>query len=560
MANNGSRGPRGPYGFDQEENERLRRENQTLEEKVKKLTRDLKAALEKLEKWMGVVKKLKEPPNDYAVFVRPHPGGKPDEIDVLLHGHMVKVNLVIEGMTANDLKCGWEVVVNANGQVIEVTKDYWHWGESVAFRERLSDDLALVVANDGGAVKQCFISPELKDVQLKEGDLLLDCHGLLVRALPKTEEKEHFKDVEEISEYNWSRVGGLSKALKQINRVLTTFKEAEVYKNVFGGKKLDVGMILHGPPGCGKTLVAKCIAADLGRHRGLKCYFMPIVGAELSNKYVGETSRKIREVFERAKERAGKDAMVLIFIDEMDSLFRSRSSSSMEHEPWQAEHIGQFCAILDGMDNLGNIFIIGASNHKHLIDAAILRAGRLGKDIRIFRPQDPGPVAEVLGIYLTATLPFAKKYLESDVYEYVDTYGDGKPKQVELGKDREKIRQHFINLLVKRLLYTGPELKLKDEDGKSMKVTNDFTILTENGKERKHLKDFLSGAGLASIVETAKELALARYIKAKEAGENPEPDIRMQDFYRAVDEELRRTKYSFPRPEKDHPLGFMPEK
>ncbi len=560
MPNHGSRGPHSPYGFDFEEVERLRREKQAAEEKVSDLTKKLKQVIKKLEYWLKVVKMLKSPPNDYAVFVRPHPNGQPDEIDILLRGHMTKVFLVIERMTAQDLKCGWEVLVNANGQAIEITKDYWHWGESVAFRERLSDDLALVAANDSGAVKQCFISPELKDVQLKEGDLLLDCHGLLVKALPKTEEKEHFKDVEEISEYDWSRVGGLSKALKQINRVLTTFKEARIYKEKFDGKRLDVGMVLHGPPGCGKTLVAKCIAAELGRHRGLKCYFMPIVGAELSNKYVGETSRKIREVFERAKERAGENVMVLIFIDEMDSLFRSRSSSSMEHEPWQAEHIGQFCAILDGTDKLGNIFIIGASNHKHLIDSAILRAGRLGKDIRIYRPKTPEAVAEILKIYVTPNLPFAQKYFESDVYEYTDTCGDGKLKQAELGKDREKIREHFISLLVKRLLYTGPELKLKDEDGKSRTVTNEFTILSDKGAERKHLKDFLSGAGLASIVETAKELALARYIKAKEAGQDPKPDIRLQDFYRATDEELRRLMYMFPRPEKDNPMGFMPEK
>lgn len=509
-----------------------------------------------IEALMNKIKQLMSPPNLYAYFWRMPPAGKPGEVDVILDGKPRRVFFVIEGKDPGTVKPGSQVLLGGAGAVIEVIDSCWPWGREVRFREKLGEDTALVFS-EANAVEQCYLSPELKDAKLKEGDSLLDCGGVLVKVLPKTEEKEHFKDADEITDFNWSRVGGISRAVRRIQRMLLPFKEAEVYRNKLKCRDFPKGVILHGPSGCGKTLVAKCIAADLARYRGLKCYFMQLVGAELSNKFVGATSEKIRELFARAKEKSGKDALVMIFIDEIDSLFRSRSPEIMDKEPWQAEHIGQFNSILDGMDPLDNVLVVGASNHKHLIDAAILRPGRLGRDVYIPPPRSRKDIREILEIYLAADLPFSKKYFENDEYSYRNYFEGGKQEVVVLNKDPKKVRDHFIDVIIKRLLYAGNPIKVVlEDDGKEViEVDNRFRALTESGEKDVYLKDQLSGAILKYIVETAKEIALERYIKQKNAGGNAEPDMIKKDFFKAIDEEFQRLKHGF-KQLKEKNIGF----
>jgi proteasome-associated ATPase len=535
----------------------LGRENEALREEKKKLLeniRNLKKALEdcqtknkhyeaNFKKVESLRQRLMQPPLRYGIFVRPHPGAKFNEIDILLGSELIKVPLAIQDVSSADLKCGWEVLVNGKNQVVEITKKHWTWGSAVTFRSRLSDELAEVEVGHG-EIQQCYISPELKDVKLKEGDRLLNCGGLLVRVIPKNEEAEHFMDLENVSSVTWDQVGGISKAVKKIQRTLLPFKERDAYLKILKGKDMPKGMILHGPEGCGKTLSAKAIGADLGRSLGLPCFFMNIGGAELVNKYVGETARKIREVFARAKEKAAEGALVIVFIDEIDGLFRSRDTS--EHEPWMATDISQFNQIMDGVNPLDNVLVIGATNRKDLIDKAILRPGRLGVDIEIPRPKTKKDVAEILRIYLTADLPFSAKYFESDTYEYVDHFGSGDRVQATLDKDREKIREHFISVMVSRLVYTGKKISVQLNDGTNFEVDNNFRVETKEGDRDVMLKNYLSGAIIKSIVDGAKMIALERYHEAKKAGaQNAALDIKKKDFFMAIDEEVKRMKNNF---------------
>jgi proteasome-associated ATPase len=531
-------------------NEALREEARKFQEAIRALKAALKDCQEKNKHYEANFKKIEslrqrlaQPPLRYGIFVRPHPGAKFNEVDILMDGEFIKAPLAIQDVSSADLKCGWEVLVNGKNQVVEITKRHWLWGSAVTFRSRLNDELVEVEVGHG-EIQQCYLSPELKGAKLKEGDRLLNCGGLLVRVIPKNEEAEHFMDLENVSSVTWDHVGGIAKAVKKIQRTLLPFKERDAYLKILKGKDMPKGMILHGPEGCGKTLCAKAIGADLGRSLGLPCFFMNIGGAELTNKYVGETARKIREVFARAREKAAEGALVVVFIDEIDGLFRSRDTS--EHEPWMATDISQFNQIMDGIDPLGNVLVIGATNRKDLIDKAILRPGRLGVDIEVPRPKTKKDVAEILRIYLTADLPFSSKYFESDEYEYVDHFGSGECVREHLGKDREKIREHFVDTMVKRLLYTGKKIEVRLNDGSAFEIDNNFRVETRDGDKDVTLRHYLSGAIIKSIVEGAKMIALERYHEARQSGaQDAVLDIKKKDFFMAIDEEVKRMKNNF---------------
>lgn len=580
--------PRPPHGRSggYDEYDDLKELIKKLRERIaylKERARYYKAWVAKLLK---LIKKLQNLPYDYAVFVRPHPDGKPNEADILFQSNLRKVSIEIEGVSAKDLKCGWEVLLGPmGGVIIQVTKDYWTWGAEVIFKKKLSESLVLV-ADVGGqqGLQQCYLSPELQSVELKEGDRLLNCGGLLVKILPKTGEEERFYDLEEITRYNWSMVGGLTKVIATIKREIDPFKDPKVYKEKFEGTDLNKGMIFWGPPGCGKTLLAKCVAAELARSRGLKCYFISLAGADLSDKYVGETERKIRELFAHAKEKTAEGALVIIFFDEMDSLFRRRDTS-MEHEPWIAGQVGTLNKILDGVDPIRNILVLGATNQIELIDQAILRPGRLGVHIEVKRPKIHEEIVQILRIYLTPTLPFAEQYFVEE-YSYQDWFGSGELEKVRLDSDPEKIRDHFVDMVVKRLLYIGEpvDVVLKSEgENETLTIDNRLVIETRSGNKEMYLKDNLSGAVLAGVVETAKKIAYARYVHLKEKAimENSElwalreqmnelvgedktearaqkekeleevlrkygvkPEIKKRDFFKATDEVLEGLKKS----------------
>ncbi len=529
---NGYYGPGGPFGDEEDNNaNRLQTEYASLKKKHQKLLSAFRKMTALARKYKDLIAKvvagLNDPPLKYGIFVRPHPNGRPNEADILRDSYLFKVSVVIPGMTAKDLKCGWEVLLGEGSAIVGVTRNYWSWGTEVVFKERIGPNMALVDSKGFNEPTQCYLSPDLEGVALKEGDRLLNCNGLLVRELPKTEEQEHFFDLDEITDFQWSMVGGLTKVVARVLREIKPLKDPKDYKEYFEGTDLNKGILLFGPPGCGKTLLAKCIAAEIARFKGTKCFFMELAAVELENMYVGETPRKIRELFNRAKEKVTEGGLVVIFLDEIESLLRRRDMSA-DKEPWMAGFVGQFNKILNGIDPLNNILVIGATNQKSLIDEAILRPGRLGIHIEVTRPSTREDIEQILRIYLSPTLPFEDKYFVEE-YEYTDRFGDGEKKKVCLNSDREAIRQHIVDTVISRLLYTGQaiEVTMQEEgENETLVIDNKFVVETRTGAKVMYLKDNLSGAILAGIVETAKKIAHDRYVDKKEKAFSESAELR----------------------------------
>jgi len=531
-------------------------ENRNLSKNLKNREKEIQEASEIVQRYIDAIEEIKaeydeaiakltNPPCSYGIFVGKHPDGKENEIDILLHGDLKKVLLVkdkywpaTKNIKVEDLKCGWQVICNPKENVIGVIKNYWYFGNKVTLHERLTDDTALV--SDGmDSLKQCFLSPELKSEKLKKGDPLLECGGLIVKILPKTEQAERFMDIKEIKDLSFKDIGGLEKQIEEIKEALLPFRERDVYINEFKGKKPVRGIILDGPPGCGKTLTAKIIAAELARWKGVKGYFMEVGGPELNNKYVGVIEERLRDLVNRAEEKAVDGNVVVIFIDELDALIRDRGTS-MDKEPWKADTVAQFNILLDGVKTLGDIMFIGATNIKYALDSAVLRDSRLGVHIHIPRPNKKGAI-EILKIHLTSDLPFHSKYFQ-DEYEYIDHFGDGKKKKIKLDKDPDKIKNHFIEMIINRIFYTGNPVNIYlDDDGGERKITinNKLLVLTGDGFKETYFKKFISGDMLAGIVEKAKRIALKRYIWQKKNNPEIKPAITKKDFFLAIDEKFR---------------------
>lgn len=553
------------------EKEKLEKELTTAHQNKKKL-QDRLAVVEGQLKEMAVLAQkwktecerlLNDVPQSYAIFLRKHPGGKKEDIDILLNGRLVKIVSKINGVAVDELQCGWELVLNKNeNTAISTTKNFWRWGSQVIFKAKLTDELVLVSGHSESDTQQCILAPELRSVKLKQGDQLLNCGGLLVKVLPKTEEANH--DIQSVKNLDFTKVGGLSDQIEQIQEALLPFIEKEVYLKVLKGEDMPKGIILDGPPGCGKTLLARVIASYLSRQKGKDGYFMAITSTELINKYVGETERKMRELFDRAKEKAGENGLVVIFIDEIDALLKDRNVTE-EKEPWMAQSVAQFCGLLDGIEAMTDVLVIGATNLKEKIDPAILRPGRLTVHIRVPRPNREG-AREILKIYLSSELPFARKYFSEELYIYNDYYGTEKEGVVQLDKDPEKIRDHFIDTILNRLFYIGgPKTVVLDSGGSEpteLTIDNKIEFINDGRLKATYLKDHLSGDMLKNIVEKARRIAFSRYFAMKK--QNPETKAEMfkRDFFEAIDAEYVRIATSLKAVKTDSggpkdPIGFV---
>ena len=329
--------------------------------------------------------------------------------------------------------------------------------------------------------------------------------GLLLEKLARPEVEELV--LEEVPDISYTDVGGLDE---QIEAITDAVELPFLHRDLFTQHKLPApkGILLYGPPGCGKTLIAKAVAnslakkvADISGDKAARSYFLNIKGPELLNKYVGETERQIRLVFQRAREKSEEGVPVIVFFDEMDSLFRTRGtgiSSDME-----STIVPQLLAEIDGVETLRNVIVIGASNREDLIDPAILRPGRLDVKIKIERPGKEA-AAQIFSRYLTSDLPL-------DASE-VSGLGGG---------DRDKAVQAMIERTV-------GEMYRDDEDNQFLEVTY------QNGdKEIMYYKDFSSGAMIENIVRRAKKLAIKRVI----AGDTP--GIRTQDLLDSIRQEYK---------------------
>jgi proteasome-associated ATPase len=468
-----------------------------------KLTYTLREAREHIAALREEVDKLTQPPAAYGTFLGHNDDGT---VDVFSGGRKMRVALHPE-IESGDLRRGHEVVLNESLNVV-LARSPELSGEVVTLKEVLEDGKRALIVGRADEERVVELAEELLDgVKLRAGDtMLMDSRtGLLLEKLPRPEVEELV--LEEVPDISYEDVGGLDD---QIEAITDAVELPFVHRELFVEHKLPApkGILLYGPPGCGKTLIAKAVANSLAKKvaevtgdKGAKSYFLNIKGPELLNKYVGETERQIRLVFQRAREKSEEGMPVIVFFDEMDSLFRTRGtgiSSDME-----STIVPQLLAEIDGVETLKNVIVIGASNREDLIDPAILRPGRLDVKIKIERPGQ-GAAQQIFSRYLTSDLPL-------DQGE-VDSLGGG---------DRDKA----VRLMIER---TVEAMYRQDDDNRFIEVTY------QNGdKEVMYFKDFASGAMIENIVRRAKKLAIKRQIAADGRG------IRLDDLLQSIKQEYK---------------------
>ncbi len=464
-----------------------------------KLTASLQEAKAQIESLRLEIEKLTAPPSSYALFCSLNPD---DTANVYLSGRKMRVS-VHSSIRGKDLKKGQEVILNEALNIIEV-RGFDPQGQVVRLKDTVDDRRALVqLHHDEERVVE--LGDPLLNEHLSVGDhLLFDARsGYVIEKLPKAEMEELV--IEEVPNVGYGDVGGLDKELEQVTDAVEL---PFLYPQLFAEHKLTPpkGVLLYGPPGCGKTLIAKAVANSIAKKLGhlsgkeVRSYFLHVKGPELLNKYVGESERQIREVFAKARDKAAKGNPVIVFFDEMDALFRTRGSgisSDME-----STIVPQFLAEIDGVESLHNVIVIGASNRQDLIDPAVLRPGRLDVKIKIPRPEKQG-AKDIFGKYLTPDLPYAKEELDRH------------------GGDPSVMVAHLIEI-------TAEAMYAVTEENRFLEVT-----YANGEKEMLHFKDFSSGALIEGIVSRAKKVAVKRAIGTGERG------IREEDLIRAMREEFK---------------------
>jgi proteasome-associated ATPase len=451
-----------------------------------KLSYTLREAREHIAALREEVEKLTQPPSAYGTLLGHNDDGT---VDVFSAGRKMRVALHPD-LADDAISRGSEVVLNESLNVVMARAGEVS-GEVVTLKELLEDRRALIVgrADEERVVE---LSDALADVHLRAGDsVLVDSRsGLVLERLPRPEVEELI--LEEVPDISYADVGGLDTQIEQITDAVEL---PFMHRKLFEQYRLPApkGILLYGPPGCGKTLIAKAVANSLSKKvsevtgkPAARSYFLNIKGPELLNKYVGETERQIRLVFQRAREKSEEGVPVIVFFDEMDSLFRTRGtgiSSDME-----STIVPQLLAEIDGVETLKNVIVIGASNREDLIDPAILRPGRLDVKIKIERPNEEA-ATQIFTRYLEVDLPLAAD----------EVAGIG-------GGDPAKAVQAMIERTVE-VMYRA------DDANRFLEVTY------QNGdKEVMYFKDFASGAMIENIVRRAKKLAIKRLIAGGEPG------------------------------------------
>ena len=470
-----------------------------------KLSYTLREAREHIAALRDEVDKLTQPPSAYGTLLGTNDDGT---VDVFSGGRKMRV-AVHPDLAGEDLVRGAEVALNESLNVV-LARGPELTGEVVTFKEHLEDGRRAMVVGRADEERVAELAEHLIGEHIRAGDtVLMDPRsGLLLEKLPRPEVEELI--LVEVPDVSYADVGGLDA---QIEAITDAVELPFLHQDLFAEHKLPApkGILLYGPPGCGKTLIAKAVANSLARKvaevsgdaKG-QSYFLNIKGPELLNKYVGETERQIRLVFQRAREKSEEGWPVIVFFDEMDSLFRTRGtgiSSDME-----STIVPQLLAEIDGVESLKNVIVIGASNREDLIDPAILRPGRLDVKIKIERP-DAEAAAQIFARYLTADLPLDE--------EEVRVLGGG---------DREKAVRAMIE-------QTVAEMYRADEANQFLEVTY------QNGdKEILYFKDFASGAMIENIVRRAKKLAIKRFITEGRKG------IRVADLLESIHQEYKENE------------------
>ncbi len=473
-----------------------------------RLAQTLREARDQITKLKEEVDRLAQPPAGFGTFLARHDD---DSVDVYTGGRKLRVN-VSPNVDLDSLVRGQEVMLNEALNVVAAL-EFEQVGEVVMFKEMLADgERALVIAN-ADEERVVRLAEPLRGTTLRAGDsLLLEGRaGYVYERVPKSEVEELV--LEEVPDIAYDAIGGL---MNQIDQIRDAVELPYLYPDLFKEHELKPpkGVLLYGPPGCGKTLIAKAVANSLAKKVAArhstdkngqegKSYFLNIKGPELLNKYVGETERHIRLVFQRAREKASHGTPVIVFFDEMDSLFRTRGSgvsSDVENTI-----VPQLLSEIDGVEALENVLVIGATNRPDMIDPAILRPGRLDVKIKIERPDAEG-ARDIFSKYLTPNLPLHADDL------------------AEFGGDMKATAAGMVQRTVERI-YS------ESEENQFLEVT-----YANGDKEVLSFKDFNSGAMIQNIVDRATKMAIKDFIEHNQRG------IRVQHLMQACLDEFKENE------------------
>ncbi|MER7556451.1 proteasome ATPase [Nocardioides sp. NPDC126508] len=472
-----------------------------------RLTVTLRDARDQIIKLKEEVDRLAQPPAGFGTFIERN---EDDSIDVFTGGRKLRVT-ASPNVDLDELRYGQEVMLNEALNVV-AAMEFEKVGEVVMFKELLADgERALVIANADEERVVRLAEPLLQDA-IRAGDSLLlePRSGYVYEKVPKSEVEELV--LEEVPDISYESIGGLSGQIEQIQDAVEL---PYLYPELFIEHQLKPpkGVLLYGPPGCGKTLIAKAVANSLAKKVAAKTgadgksYFLNIKGPELLNKYVGETERHIRLVFQRAREKAAAGTPVIVFFDEMDSLFRTRGtgvSSDVENTI-----VPQLLSEIDGVEALENVLVIGASNREDMIDPAILRPGRLDVKIKIERPDAEG-ARDIFSKYLVSDLPLHP----TDVGEF--------------NGDKQATVDELIRTVVERM-YT------ESEENRFLEVT-----YANGDKEILYFKDFNSGAMIQNIVDRAKKMAIKSFLDSGE--DAAQKGLRVQHLLQACVDEFKENE------------------
>jgi proteasome-associated ATPase len=442
------------------------------------------------------VDRLAQPPSGFGVFLA---ACDDNTADVFTGGRKMRVN-VSPNVDLAELRPGQEVVLNEALNIV-IAQSYETVGEVVMLKELLADGERALVISHADEERIVRLAAPLLDQVLRSGDSLLlePRSGYIYERIPKAEVEELI--LEEVPDISYTDIGGLSSQIEQIRDAIELpYLHADLYRE--HQLRPPKGVLLYGPPGCGKTLIAKAVANSLakqvqakvaadaageigGNKAEGKSFFLNIKGPELLNKYVGETERHIRLVFQRAREKASEGMPVIVFFDEMDSIFRTRGSgvsSDVENTI-----VPQLLSEIDGVEGLENVIVIGASNREDMIDPAILRPGRLDVKIKIERP-DAEAARDIFSKYVLTDLPLHP----DDVKEH--------------GGSPEETVEAMIQRAVERM-YS------ETEENRFLEVT-----YANGDKEVLYFKDFNSGAMIENIVARAKQMAIKEFLDTGQKG------------------------------------------
>ncbi len=468
-----------------------------------RLTSTLREARDQIITLKEEVDRLAQPPTGFGTFLQLNDD---ESVDVFTGGRKLRVN-VSPTVDREALRRGQEVILNEAMNVV-LALEFEQTGEVVSLKEILADGERALVMGNADEERVVRLAEPLIGLKIRPGDsLLLDGRsGYVYERVPKSEVEELV--LEEVPDVDYDSIGGLRQQIESIrDAVELPYLHPEIF--IEHELKPPKGVLLYGPPGCGKTMIAKAVAASLAKkvtertgEEG-RSFFLNIKGPELLNKYVGETERHIRLVFQRAREKANEGTPVIIFFDEMDSLFRTRGtgvSSDVENTI-----VPQLLSEIDGVEGLENVLVIGASNREDMIDPAILRPGRLDVKIKIERP-DAESARDIFTKYLTPNLPL-----------HIDDLA-------EFGGDRVACTNGMIQRTVERM-YT------ESEDNQFLEVT-----YANGDKEILYFKDFNSGAMIQNIVDRAKKMAIKDLLEHQQRG------LRVQHMLQACLDEFKENE------------------